>query len=204
MVMVKLPFTIVAVRLVSKEVKRSNFEQELLVLSPNSVQIGVSEMLKFQKIASVATVALALGVAPMSISAQVAGDPATAADPTRDVTTSAPAGPPAQPDTTAIPSSDPALQPQPQAQTSATAPGDVAAFVEQQFAEADANGDGVLTPEEFQPWMAELKAAESSEAGQSADKQDPQTYASNAFAAADADGDGQVSKVELTQFLGQA
>lgn len=161
-------------------------------------------MLKFQKIASVATVALALGAAPMAVSAQVVTDPATVADPNADVTTSVPAGPPAQPDTTAVPPSDPALQPQPQAQTSATKPADVAAFVEQQFAEADANGDGVLTSEEFQPWMAQLKAAEAAQAGQGAETQNPQTYASNAFAAADADGDGQVSKVELTQFLSQA
>jgi len=165
-------------------------------------------MPRIDKIASPLTLAFVLAAAP--VAAQAQPGPVDSANPANPMTTSpaTPAGPgPAtpgmsQPDTTDVPASEPAMEPQAQAQTpDATGNPQVAAFVDQQFNQADANGDGVLTPDEFEPWMAQLKTAENEAAGQTADTSEAQTYASNAFSAADVDGDGRISKVELTQFL---
>ena len=175
-------------------------------------------MLKLQKLGST-TLAFALIAAPATVGAQIAEPAGPMANSPADMAT--PASPPqagtpaqsgsmsppdtmSQPDTTDVPASEPAMQPQAQAPADTSGDPQVAAFVDQQFGEADANGDGVLTPEEFKPWMAQLKAAEAEGAGQTVDAAETQTYASNAFTAADVDGDGKVSKVELTQFFSQA
>jgi len=178
-------------------------------------------MSKFNKYTSPIALAVAIVAAPVAVYAQ---DSMSPADPAGPMTTqpgprtdppvqSEPMQPSAptqqsptqpgttQPGTTQVPASDPAMQPRAEATPTDGSP-QVAAFVDQQFTAADTNGDGMLSPEEFKPWMAELKASESE--GQTADAAEAQTYASNAFAAADVDGDGHVTKVELTQFLSQA
>jgi hypothetical protein len=95
--------------------------------------------------------------------------------------------------TTAAPA-DPAPAPPAAANTQ------VAAFVDQQFPQADADGNGSLSKTEFEPWIAKFKAAET---GKQAADADVKTYATNAFASADKDADKLVSKVELKQFLSQ-
>lgn len=118
----------------------------------------------------------------------------------------------AQPNTTDIPASEPTTQPtQPAPQApaqSAQAPvegnagnAQVVAFVDQQFPQADADGDGSLSPTEFQPWIKALKSAELQSSGGTVDEAEVTTYASNAFATADADGNKLITKDELTQFL---
>ncbi|MBB5986207.1 EF-hand domain-containing protein [Sphingobium lignivorans] len=97
-------------------------------------------------------------------------------------------------------------QPAPQAPAqTAEAPAEgkpqVVAFVDQQFPQADADGDGSLSPTEFEPWIKALKTAELQSSGGTVDEAEVTTYASNAFATADADGNKLVSKDELTQFL---
>lgn len=78
----------------------------------------------------------------------------------------------------------------------------VVAFVDQQFAIADADKNGTLTAAEFTTWISGLKTAEMQKAGQPADAATVKAYADGALAKADADKDGMLTKTELVKFFG--
>jgi hypothetical protein len=143
---------------------------------------------------------------PASAPAPATGDPVTTAQPAPDP--SDPVNQPApvdQAQTTPAPTSPTQPAPAQQAQAApAAGASPVIAFVDQQFPQADANGDGSLSPTEFEPWIAKFKAAELQSAGKPVVAAEVKTYASNAFATADKDANKLVSKVELTQFLSPA
>jgi Ca2+-binding EF-hand superfamily protein len=89
----------------------------------------------------------------------------------------------------------------PEALASAPNP-QVVAFVDQQFAIADADKNGTLTAAEFTTWISGLKTAEMQKAGQPADAATVKAYADGALAKADADKDGTLTKTELVKFFG--
>ncbi|HZV17607.1 MAG TPA: hypothetical protein VFF84_02830 [Sphingobium sp.] len=210
-------------------------------------------------------IAAALGAASGAIAqdSAVPVGPGSAATPASPAPTTNPAPgrsapPPAQPGTTSIPPSDPAIAPQngasdpgkagerigppsdnvppagnphdpadvqPDAKAGPSAGGDegaaaagqttssasparpatsgsqVSAFVDAQFPTVDSDGDGALTPAEFEGWITKLKAAELEAAGQPADPQEVKSYARNALMNADKDGDQRITRAEATQFF---
>lgn len=141
------------------------------------------------------------GTTPVPASEPAATTAQPAPAPSDPVTQPAPSG---QAETTPAPAAPTEPAPAQQAQAApASGTTQVAAFVDQQFPQADADGDGSLSATEFQPWISKLKSAELQSAGKPADAAEVQTYAANAFASADKDSNKLVTKAELTQFLGQ-
>ncbi len=93
----------------------------------------------------------------------------------------------------AVADAAPATEAQPQAD-----PAQVASFVEQEFPNRDADGDGELSQEEFAAWMVPLFTAQLDE---TPEQPEIDAWAGAAFAQADTDSSTGVTPDEMTQFL---
>lgn len=122
------------------------------------------------------------------------------------------ADPAATPDAAATPypatTPDAAATPSPEQAdpTAATAtandPSQVASVVETEFPVYDADKSGQLDQNEFSKWILALKEQEMKSTGQTMAQAELTAWASSAFTTADADKNSNVTKEELTQYLG--
>ncbi|MBP6031343.1 MAG: EF-hand domain-containing protein [Sphingobium sp.] len=78
----------------------------------------------------------------------------------------------------------------------------VAAVVDQEFPAYDADKSGVLDKTEFSKWILDLKAKEMQASGKTASQTELSAWATAAFTTADADQNKNVSRTELTKYLG--
>jgi len=77
----------------------------------------------------------------------------------------------------------------------------IVAFVDQEFPQADADGDGKLSEAEFKAWITKLKLAELQAQNKPVDQAQVDTYATNAFSMTDKDSDKLVSRDDLVSFF---
>jgi len=91
--------------------------------------------------------------------------------------------------------------PAPAAQPAPAANPQVVAFVDQEFPQADTDGDGKLSEAEFKAWITKLKLAELQAQNKPVVQAEVDTYATNAFAMADKDTDKLVDKNDLVTFF---
>jgi len=114
------------------------------------------------------------------------------------------AAPAPQTETPAPASEAPAQETAAPAEAAAPAPAanpQIVAFVDQEFPQADADGDGKLSEAEFKAWITKLKLAELQAQNKPVDQAQVDTYATNAFSMTDKDSDKLVSRDDLVSFF---
>jgi len=134
-----------------------------------------------------------VAIATSLIIAQAAGAQEAAAP--ADTMTPAPETAAPAPEAAGPADAAPAAQPAPAANPQ------VVAFVDQEFPQADTDGDGKLSEAEFKAWITKLKLAELQAQNKPVVQAEVDTYATNAFAMADKDTDKLVDKNDLVTFF---